>query len=139
MVFAQSLKPVESFVYVAAKFLTVWLVVEWLTQCLLYICRMTKLIITQLIPKKWGNQYLPLVWYKRLASYRGTVLAFNHLVLSPFESTTYLNCWNSCQTYKFLVSRHFGQDTSFLAWPHFWRTQLHSPPNGDFCPRIWAS
>ena len=26
-----------------------------------------------------------------------------------------------------------------LAWPHFWRTQLHSPPNGDFCPRIWAS
>ena len=22
---------------------------------------------------------------------------------------------------------------------HFWRTQLHSPPNGDFCPRIRAS
>ena len=26
-----------------------------------------------------------------------------------------------------------------LAWPHFWRTQLHSPPNGYFCPRIWTS
>ena len=22
--------------------------------------------------------------------------------------------------------------TYILAWPHFWRTQLHSPPNGDF-------
>ena len=21
-----------------------------------------------------------------------------------------------------------------LAWPHFWRPQLHSPPNRDFCP-----
>ena len=26
-----------------------------------------------------------------------------------------------------------------LAWPHFWRTPLHSPPNRDFCPRIGAS
>ena len=26
-----------------------------------------------------------------------------------------------------------------LAWPHFCRTQLHSLPNGDFCPRIWTS
>ena len=26
-----------------------------------------------------------------------------------------------------------------LAWPQFWRTQLHSQPNGDFCPRIWTS
>ena len=26
-----------------------------------------------------------------------------------------------------------------LAWPHFFPTQLHSPPNGDFCPRIRAS
>ena len=26
-----------------------------------------------------------------------------------------------------------------LAWPHFLRTKLHSPPDGDFCPRIWAS
>ena len=25
-----------------------------------------------------------------------------------------------------------------LAWPHFCCTQLHSPPNKDFCPRIWA-
>ena len=29
--------------------------------------------------------------------------------------------------------------TCSLAWPHFCRTQLHSPPNGDFCPRIRAS
>ena len=29
--------------------------------------------------------------------------------------------------------------SSTLAWPHFWRTQLHSPPNGDFCLRIWTS
>ena len=28
---------------------------------------------------------------------------------------------------------------STLAWPHFCHTQLHSPPNGDFFPRIWAS
>ena len=26
-----------------------------------------------------------------------------------------------------------------LAWPQFLRTKLHSPPNGDFCPRIWGS
>ena len=26
-----------------------------------------------------------------------------------------------------------------LAWPHFCRTQLHSPPNGDFYAGIWAS
>ena len=26
-----------------------------------------------------------------------------------------------------------------LAWPHFLRTKLHSAPNGDFYPRIWAS
>ena len=26
----------------------------------------------------------------------------------------------------------------WLEWPHFWRTQLHSLPNRDFCPRIWA-
>ena len=29
--------------------------------------------------------------------------------------------------------------TPLLAWPHFCRTQLHSPPNGDFWPRIRAS
>ena len=32
-----------------------------------------------------------------------------------------------------------AQDAGRLAWPHFCRTELHSPPNGDFCPRIWAS
>ena len=35
---------------------------------------------------------------------------------------------------------HFlGTKIPIVAWPHFCRTQLHSPPNGDFCPRIWAS
>ena len=26
-----------------------------------------------------------------------------------------------------------------IAWPHFLRKKLHSPPNGDFCPWIWTS
>ena len=34
---------------------------------------------------------------------------------------------------------YFAQLACWVAWPHFCRTQLHSPPNGDFCPRIWAS
>ena len=34
---------------------------------------------------------------------------------------------------------HFFVWKYILAWPHFCRTQLHSPPNGDFRPRIWAS
>ena len=28
---------------------------------------------------------------------------------------------------------------STLAWPHLWRTQLHSQPNADFCPRNLTS
>ena len=34
---------------------------------------------------------------------------------------------------------HSSLRTKPLAWPHFLLTKLHSPPNGDFCPRIWAS
>ena len=29
--------------------------------------------------------------------------------------------------------------TPSLAWPHFLRKKFHSPPNGDFCPTIWAA
>ena len=49
-----------------------------------------------------------------------------------------------CQDMKNASPPCFGNYFSIvcvcvLAWPHFLRTKLHSPPNGDFCPRIWAS
>ena len=47
------------------------------------------------------------------------------------QNTTELICKcisGTCQSYTYI-----------LAWPYFLRTKLHSSPNGDFCPRIWAS
>ena len=37
-----------------------------------------------------------------------------------------------------VTNQKLRHDFVSLAWPHFWSTQMHSPPNGDFRPRIWA-
>ena len=37
------------------------------------------------------------------------------------------------------LKQHLRYSIYIIAWPHFWRTMLNSPPNGDFCPRIWTS
>ena len=40
------------------------------------------------------------------------------------------------QVHVFTLMLYPQNPRPWIAWPHFWQTELHSPPNGDFCPRI---
>jgi hypothetical protein len=68
-------------------------------------------------------------------SYWGEVWIYIYFSKLKKEKCTYLS--------RILSRINFHNKVMFcmylLAWPHFWRTQLHSPPNGDFCLRIWTS
>ena len=64
-------------------------------------------------------------------------LVLNHTKLNSLQKKKEKFYIKKYAKHCFISSRLFIILT--IAWPHFWRTQLHSPPNGDFCPRIWAS
>ena len=61
------------------------------------------------------------------------------VILMPFKKYIWMNVWFFTHLLQGYRNTYILIDRPSVAWLHFCRTQSHSPPNGDFCSRIWAS